>query len=306
MNYHQDQSPSRPRVSITQNLEAAYPATPPFSPGSIYPETPISNLPGNHNDAYTLVRNALHLLDLDQSAWNTPEWNPLGSIIQPGETVFIKPNMISHKHAFNSSWDYVITHGAVIRAVVDYVYIALSGQGRIIIGDAPQTDSDFDEIIERMGLLDLQKLYATKNHFMVEILDLRDEYWITKDGIYVETVKLQGDPCGSVAVDLANHSFFAELDGQGKEYYGAFYDTSETNEHHRDGKHEYAISRTPIEADVFINIPKLKTHKKCGLTVNLKSLVGDQCQQKLATALHLRGPRRRWRPVRQNKHQGQA
>ena len=57
-------------------------------------------------------------------------------------------------------------------------------------------------------------------------------------------------------------------------YYGAYYDTDETNQHHHDGKHEYAISRTPIEADVFINIPKLKTHKKCGMTVNLKSLVG--------------------------------
>ncbi|MEP7028758.1 MAG: DUF362 domain-containing protein, partial [Candidatus Eisenbacteria bacterium] len=64
------------------------------------------------------------------------------------------------------------------------------------------------------------------------------------------------------------------LDAQKKRYYGAYYDWKETNAHHRGGRHEYAISRSPLEADVFISLPKLKTHKKCGITVNLKGLVG--------------------------------
>jgi hypothetical protein len=34
------------------------------------------------------------------------------------------------------------------------------------------------------------------------------------------------------------------------------------------------ISKSALTADVFLSIPKLKTHKKCGLTVNLKALVG--------------------------------
>jgi len=34
------------------------------------------------------------------------------------------------------------------------------------------------------------------------------------------------------------------------------------------------VSRSVIESDVFINIPKLKTHKKSGITCNLKNLVG--------------------------------
>lgn len=59
-----------------------------------------------------------------------------------------------------------------------------------------------------------------------------------------------------------------------KHNYGAFYDVEETNRHHTNGKHEYLVSQSPVLADVFINVPKLKTHKKCGLTVNLKSLVG--------------------------------
>jgi len=67
---------------------------------------------------------------------------------------------------------------------------------------------------------------------------------------------------------------FAKIDGDRRRYYGALYDSSETNQHHSGGKHEYSISRTPLSADVFINLPKLKTHKKCGLTANLKGLVG--------------------------------
>jgi hypothetical protein len=34
------------------------------------------------------------------------------------------------------------------------------------------------------------------------------------------------------------------------------------------------ISRTALESDVFVNLPKLKTHKKVGVTLNLKNLVG--------------------------------
>ena len=226
------------------------------------------------NHAYRCVRESFRLLGLDKANFQTPSWNPLGDLIHPGDHVFLKPNMIAHKHQHNNEWTHVITHGAVIRAVVDYVYIALKGQGRIIVGDAPQTDSLFDKIIEHMGLPEIQRLYAMEKNFEVAIVDLRHEHWVEKDGIYVETIKLKGDPSGSVEVDLANDSLFSELDGKGKKYYGAYYDIEETNDHHHDGKHEYSISRGPIKADVFVSIPKLKTHKKCGVTLNLKGLVG--------------------------------
>ena len=92
--------------------------------------------------------------------------------------------------------------------------------------------------------------------------------------VYIETVKLLGDPLGNVQFNLADNSLFEEHDGKNKKYYGAFYDIDETNKHHRDGVHEYMVSRTALESDVFINLPKLKTHKKVGVTLNLKGLVG--------------------------------
>ena len=43
---------------------------------------------------------------------------------------------------------------------------------------------------------------------------------------------------------------------------------------HGPGKHQYLIARDVIEADVVINVPKLKTHKKACITGALKNLVG--------------------------------
>ena len=261
-------------VGILQQKESVYPDFPPFHPPDVFPEAPLNVGIDPRNEVYRSVRELFRLLGYDAGNFGTAGWNPLGWLIHPGETVFLKPNMISHKHRINDDWDYVITHGSVIRAVADYVYIALQGRGTIIIGDAPQTDSLIDVIRERMGLDEICRLYADRLHFPIELIDMRQTHHVDKDGIYVQTVQLAGDPRGSVNVDLKNHSMFAELDEGRKIYYGADYNWKETNEHHHKGRHEYAVSRSPLIADVFINLPKLKTHKKCGLTVNLKSMVG--------------------------------
>jgi uncharacterized protein (DUF362 family) len=265
---------SRYAVAIQRQDRPAYPEHPPYHPPARYPEFPGTTALDEANTAFTAVRDALALLGLDRERFGTPAWNPFKDLVRPGDKVFLKPNMIAHRHLLKDEWDSVITHGSVIRAVCDYVHLALEGKGAIWIGDAPQTDSRWNLLMERMGLAAIQAWYRDHHRFEIEILDLRDEHFVEKDGIYVETVKLAGDPRGSVAIDLANDSMFRELDARGKRYYGAYYDWKETNAHQRTGRHEYAISKSPLTADVFIGLPKLKTHKKCGITVNLKGLVG--------------------------------
>ncbi|MCA9217232.1 MAG: DUF362 domain-containing protein, partial [Planctomycetales bacterium] len=49
---------------------------------------------------------------------------------------------------------------------------------------------------------------------------------------------------------------------------------TETNDRHMGVKHEYMLCATPMAADLVINLPKLKTHKKVGITCSLKNLVG--------------------------------
>jgi hypothetical protein len=45
------------------------------------------------------------------------------------------------------------------------------------------------------------------------------------------------------------------------------------NTHHQ-GVHQYLVARAVVDADVIINLPKLKTHKKAGITCALKNLIG--------------------------------
>lgn len=254
---------SRPAIS--------YPATAPFHPSERFPEAPFPELATEPNMVYPALRELFLGMGLDASRYGTSAWNPLRELIRPGETVLLKPNLVRQAHEFNDDWEYVITHGSVIRAVADYVFLALQGQGRIVIADAPQTDSRMDVIAHRLGFAELSDYYR-RHGVVVQIVDLRNEYWREEDGIYTERLPLPGDPVGKPLVKLGCRSMFAPLSG--RTYYGAYYDTAETNHHHSGGRHEYQFSGLALAADVVINIPKLKTHKKCGVTISLKNLVG--------------------------------
>ena len=156
--------------------------------------------------------------------------------------------------------------------MADYVSIALNGRGRIIVCDAPQTDSNFKAVCQRLGLDQIAEFYRSRG-VQFDLIDLRQEEWESIGGAVINRRKLPGDPRGGVAFDLGPASEFSSHAGKGK-YYGADYDVLGVNAHHCGGHHEYLLSKSVIEADVFINLPKLKTHKKTGITVALKNLVG--------------------------------
>jgi len=254
-----------------------YPAEPPYSPGDDHPEYPFGfdTHAKGANRAYEGVRDALRLLGLDAEHYGHSDWNPLGGIVQPGQTVVLKPNFVREfRETHEGHDDCLITHGSIIRAALDYVYIALKGQGRIIIADAPQNDADFGAIRRIVGLDEVQEFYCKHAGFEVEVYDLRPEKAKKIDGVIVGHEPLPGDPAGYVKVDLGHHSMFAEIEHLCHLLYGSEYDTREIRSHHTGGVHEYMISRTILDADCIINLPKLKTHKKTGITVCLKNLVG--------------------------------
>lgn len=197
--------------------------------------------------------------------------NPLRGFVKEGDTVLLKPNMIRQSHLYNESWEQVVTHGTVIRAVADLCCEALNGTGRLVIGDGPQNDADFDAIRRILGLDELEDHYGRELGRKLDVYDFRVEKWLRGvDGVTTEKIPLEGDPHGSVEFDLADRSEFAE----DHDYYGADADFHETQRYHSGGANKYLLSRTPLEADVLINLPKLKTHKKTGVTLSLKNLVG--------------------------------
>src|SRR5439155_14942888 len=223
-------------------------------------------------DKYDTDRSVFDLVAQTIEALALPD-----AFIQPGDRVVLKPNWIrQHDERFPGpdQWEHVVTHPSVIEAVARWVAEKLQVEGSITICDAPQTDSSFAKIREYCNLdAMLARLRADFPGVAISMLDLRPDEWLAVDGVTVSKTKLPGDPLGNTHLRLDGSSEFVGYHGQGR-LYGAAYDMAETNARHNGDRHEYLLCRTPMEADVFINLPKLKTHKKVGVTCALKNLVG--------------------------------
>ncbi len=203
---------------------------------------------------------------------NKREYNAIK--VNPGDWVVIKPNLVKEKNlTTNSACEAVMTSPAIIKEVAAYVCQSLEGKGRVTICDAPQTDSSFHEISKFLGLTEIADDLSKRFDILVEVVDLRNEEWTAEDEVIVDRKTLAGDPNGTVAFNLGRDSLFYNHTGEGN-YYGADYDSKTVNSHHHGDTHEYLLCKTPILADVYINLPKLKTHKKTGVTLSIKNLVG--------------------------------
>ena len=249
----------------------------PFGPGQRYPELSAwPDAPGDGpNHVYGGVRSALAACGLDASRFGSADWNPLGSLVPPGSRIVLKPNFIRHWNpAEGGTLESLVTHGAVLRAMADYAWLAAGPTGRVVIAEAPQHDCDWDVVAAHAGLDPLVRFYRDGLGRELEVIDLRREAVRYVDGVVVERRALPGDPAGYRLVDLGRHSAFVASGRAPRRCRGADYDSTPTTEHHTGGRHEYLLSETVLSSDLVVNLPKLKTHKKTGVTLALKNLVG--------------------------------
>ncbi len=246
----------------------------PYAPASPYPEYPGRDVSSAPNGVYAAVRENFRLLGFDAERFGTPRWNPLGHLIHPGDTVFVKPNWVDHRHRFGDDVWSVITHPSVVRAVLDYVLLALQGTGRVIVGDNPHVDTDFAELRKLSRLDELAAYYRETRNADIPFLDCR--LWTLENldlyGYKAGRIPLPGDPAGVVEADLGPHSLFQGVSDA--HFRGTYNDREETRDFHRNGRHAYVFSKSMYAADVFISIPKLKAHAKVGATLNVKGLIG--------------------------------
>lgn len=248
---------------------------PPYHPQLRYPEYdgPLSGS-GAPNAAYDAVRETFHLLQLDEARYGRVDWNPLGEVISPGQLVAIKPNLVMNRHLRGGSLSCVITHGSVIRAVVDYACLALQGRGQIVIGDAPLQMADFDDICERNGLQEIARDAQRRYGVEVEIVDFRRVRAITDRGHVVRVEDRSGDSRGYAVVDLRKSSILTDVSQTSNRFRVTCYGAGAVGEHHNQDKNEYLVAGSVLQADCVISISKLKTHRKAGVTAALKNVVG--------------------------------
>ncbi len=264
---------NKSQVGVIKIKKPNYPKEVPFHPSSCYPEYPYKHhISSKPNYVYEGMRELFFQLGFDSARFNTPDWNPLGHLIEPEMNVVIKPNFVLSQNENKKTIFSVITHPSVIRVIVDYCQIALNNRGKIIIADAPQYNCNFQELLEVTKLSEITDFINQYNKSKVEVRDLRN-YW-SKSRHFPSCCKdLPGDINGQIVVNLKKQSAFVNHPNP-NQFYGAVYDRNETISHHYKEKQEYKLARTIFNADVVISVPKLKVHKKVGVTLNLKGLVG--------------------------------
>jgi uncharacterized protein (DUF362 family) len=256
-----------------------YPVESPFSPGIKYPEYPFSDISSKPNKVYDVVRKHLYNLGLDKDNYGKESWNPFKEFCLTRKKILIKPNWVKHVHPHNENIWCLITHPSFIRVILDYIFIETKGNCSVVIGDSPVQEADFNKIIEISQIKELQ--YYFVNHGLnIEIEDFRYERVLRdRRHLLIKTEVLSKDPGKSVVISLAGSSLHSDIDSNYKRYRVTDYDKKTMREHHRPGHHEYLLSKTAIECDFFINIPKAKTHRKAGVTLSLKNLVGINCSK---------------------------
>jgi uncharacterized protein (DUF362 family) len=251
---------------------------PPYGPGEFFAELQgiiKKDEVQRGNVVYGLVRECLHLLGLDDEHYGTAAWSPLRGLAREGQRVVIKPNLVYHQHPLGSDgFIAMVTQAEVLRPIIDYVLKATGGEAEVIICDAPLQSAEFDMIVAAAGYCDLQRHYKNQG-VDIRIIDLRKEVAITnEEGVIARRQKQKGDPEGYAVIDLKDKSEFFSINALAKRLEITDYPLGTVYKHHNERCNEYLISRTVLSADLFINIPKLKTHKKAGITAAMKNLIG--------------------------------
>ncbi len=260
-------------VAIVKRKVYEYCVSDTFRPSQRYPEYPFEEIADSENAVYDMVRETFYTMKLDYDNYGKENWNPLKKYVSPGDVVLLKPNLVMDYNRSGEGTDCLYTQPSIVAAVIDYVVIALNGKGTIIVGDAPMQECDFEKLMMNSGYDRLNEYYKEKleNRISFEFADFRAVKSIVKNGVHY----YQEQDNSNVVIDLGKDSEFAELSHQ--QYNNlriTNYDPGLLKKHHNEEKNEYCISKILLNADVIINLPKPKTHRKAGVTIGLKNIVG--------------------------------
>ena len=242
------------------------------------------------NEVYASVRDVLEHLGLDAENQGMDKWNPLKELIQPGQQVLLKPNLVYHKHPKgDTEMLSMVTNAAILRPLIDYILLATGGNCRVIIGDAPVQGADFVRVAEISGVDRLVGYYREKG-IEIELIDMRQLISVqNKAGVlgkkYANPNRSKRD---YYAVDLKEKTELYEIIDACKKFEITDYAYRSVMKHHNRMKNEYIIPKEVLHSDLIINVPKLKTHRKAGITCAMKNLVGIN-GDKTCLAHHTRG-----------------
>jgi uncharacterized protein (DUF362 family) len=263
-----------PDIGMALSPGTRYPVAP-FHPPELYPEFDGSWLSAgpldSSNHVYPLVRQALfrHLGGYDAKT-NQVDLSVLqrfGGI----KKIVVKPNWVFHQSDLR---DCITTHGSVLRPLLDYLLLASDPTPQIIVADIPLQSANIEQIWAETGV-DVLRDYYKSRCLPVYFKDLRREkIVIDPSGFILRRQPLPGDELGYVEVSFGNESYLEAISCSKGGFSVDDYEPGLATCYHRPGHHSYLIPKTVLASDLFVNVPKLKTHCKAGITSCMKNLIG--------------------------------
>jgi uncharacterized protein (DUF362 family) len=194
-----------------------------------------------------------------------------GRMIPRGARVLVKPNWVMHENHGPWGVEPLYTHPALIRSVVDE--LLATGAGRVVVGDAPLQSCDFGRLMRETGLETWAATVAARSPAFGGLVDFRRTRCVFENGIRT-AVEDQVPLDQFVLFDLGADSLLEPVTDGRASFRVTQYDPHKLSRTHGPGRHQYLVARDVIAADVIVNLPKLKTHKKAGITCALKNLIG--------------------------------
>ena len=189
--------------------------------------------------------------------------------------IVIKPNWVLHETTPSHPIAALVTDARVIAATVRAAADLFPAAERITVGDCPLQRADWPLLLRQSGLEPLIAEIHARYPNRVAFRDLRQEVFTYADGRLVPQAGApHGDPLGYQEVHLGATSHLEAISDEADRFSIHDHDREKTQANHRRGDHRYFVSRSFLDADLVINVPKWKTHSKSGVTGALKNLVG--------------------------------
>ncbi|NIO37439.1 DUF362 domain-containing protein, partial [Candidatus Bathyarchaeota archaeon] len=181
------------------------------------------------------------------------------NLVDPGDVVVLKPNLVgAQRIAFEGC-----TRPAVLRPIVELA--ATAGASKVVIAEGPADPDLSDEVFLSLDIDDLVQEMQTKYPAVsISYQNINKDNWTWVDLAEYSTfhgVYTPQDLYSYREIRMDQNSYYHAPDSEGYNPHG-----------YKPGL--YAISNTILEADVFINVPKMKVHMITGVTMSLKNLIG--------------------------------
>ena len=191
------------------------------------------------------------------------------------QRIALKPNWVLHETDPAFPIRALVTDARVIEAAALACLEIFPQAESILIGDCPLQYADWPQMCRQSGLAEIISRLTKISAGKIAFRDLRKEVFSQVEGSFLAASDVEhGDPRGYRVTSLGERSHLEPISNQAEKFAVNDYSASVTASNHQRGQHNYYVSQSVLESDLFINLPKWKTHAKSGITCALKNLVG--------------------------------